>query len=152
MTNNDTIRAVRFALNISDIDVGDLFALGGTPISNEQLMAFMRKEDDKGFIECSDPLLHTFLDGLIISKRGAQDGPAPKYDPSRISNNMILRKLRIAFQLKDTDVVEILQKVGFRMSKSELGAMARKPSHTKYIACGDQVIRYFLRGLVGQVR
>ena len=152
MTNNDTIRSVRFALDLSDAEIGDLFFLGGSPISDEQLMQYLRKEEDKGFEECPSELLHAFLDGLIINKRGAKDGPALRYDASRISNNMILRKLRIAFSLKDTDVVDILKKVDFRLSKSELGAMSRKPSHQHYVKCGDQVIRYFLRGLVGSVR
>ena len=152
MTNNDVLRSIRFTLDLNDTEVGDLFALGGFPISDTKVVAYLANEDSQGYEEMEAPELHTFLDGLIIHKRGPKDGPAPKYDRSSIGNNVILRKLRIAFTLKDTDVIALLKSVDFRLSKSELGAMSRKPGHTHYMKCGDQVIRYFLRGLVNYIR
>ena len=69
-----------------------------------------------------------------------------------LTNNDILKKLRVAHKLRDEDIVDILKLVDFRMSKSELGAFFRNENHPKYMECGDQVLRNFLNGLVIQLR
>lgn len=69
-----------------------------------------------------------------------------------INNNDVLKKLRIALKLKDTDVIDILDKADFRMSKSELSALFRKQGHTNYKECGDQILRKFLSGLAKKYR
>ncbi len=65
-----------------------------------------------------------------------------------LTNNDILKKLRVALQLKDEDVIKILNLVDFKISKSELNALYRKPDHPNYRECGDQVLRNFLNGLI----
>jgi len=65
-----------------------------------------------------------------------------------MSNNDILKKLRVALQLKDTDIVEILKLVDFKVTTTELGAFFRKEDHPNYKECGDQILRNFLNGLV----
>jgi uncharacterized protein YehS (DUF1456 family) len=69
-----------------------------------------------------------------------------------MSNNDILKKLRVALQLKNTDIIEILKLVDFKISESELGALFRKEDHPKYMDCGDQILRNFLNGLVIHLR
>ena len=69
-----------------------------------------------------------------------------------MSNNDILKKLRVALQLRDDEIVEILKLVNFNTSKSELGAFFRKEGHPKYKECGDQILRNFLNGLVIHLR
>lgn len=69
-----------------------------------------------------------------------------------LTNNDILKKLRVAHKLRDEDIVDILKLVDFRMSKSELGAFFRNENHPKYMECGDQVLRNFLNGLVIHLR
>lgn len=69
-----------------------------------------------------------------------------------MTNNDILKKLRVALQLRDDDIVKILALVDFRISKSELGAFFRKEGHPKYKECGDQILRNFLNGLVIHLR
>lgn len=58
----------------------------------------------------------------------------------------------MALQLRDDEIVEILKLVDFRISKSEIGAFCRREGHPKYKACGDQVLRNFLNGLVIHLR
>lgn len=70
----------------------------------------------------------------------------------RMTNNDILKKLRVALMLRDDEIVEILELVDFRISKSEIGAFCRKEGHPKYRECGDQVLRNFLNGLVIHLR
>ena len=69
-----------------------------------------------------------------------------------LTNNDILKKLRVAHKLRDTDIVEICALVDFKVSKGELGALFRSEEHPKYIECGDQILRNFLNGLVIHLR
>ena len=69
-----------------------------------------------------------------------------------MTNNDIFKKLRVALQLRDDQIVEILELVDFRISKSELGAFFRAEDHENYMECGDQVLRNFLNGLVIHLR
>ena len=65
-----------------------------------------------------------------------------------LTNNDILKKLRVALNLKDDDIIQILKLVEFEISKSELGAIFRKEDHPNYKPCGDQLLRNFLNGLI----
>ena len=65
-----------------------------------------------------------------------------------LTNNDVLKKLRVALELKDEDVIHILSLVDFEISKAEIGALYRKEDHPNYRACGDQLLRNFLNGLV----
>ena len=69
-----------------------------------------------------------------------------------MSNNDILKKLRVALKLRDTDIVKILALVDFKITESELGAFFRSEDHPKYVECGDQILRNFLNGLVIHMR
>ncbi|MBL1280786.1 MAG: DUF1456 family protein [Fluviicola sp.] len=65
-----------------------------------------------------------------------------------LTNNDIIKKLRVALKLRDDDIVEILKLVDFKISKSELGAFFRNEDHPKYMELQDQILRNFLNGLV----
>lgn len=65
-----------------------------------------------------------------------------------MTNNDILKKLRVALKLTNKDIVHICSLVNFRVTESELGALFRKEDHPKYKNCGDQFLRNFLNGLV----
>ena len=69
-----------------------------------------------------------------------------------MTNNDIFKKLRVALQLRDDQIVEILELVDFRVSKGELGNVFRKEDHKDYMECGDQLLRNFLNGLVIHLR
>lgn len=69
-----------------------------------------------------------------------------------MNNNDIFKKLRVALQLRDDQIVAIMQLVDFRISAAELGAFFRNADHPKYMDCGDQVLRNFLNGLVIHLR
>lgn len=69
-----------------------------------------------------------------------------------MTNNDIFKKLRVALQLRDDQIIEILELVDFRISKGEIGNFFRAPEHPKYVECGDQVLRNFLNALVIHLR
>ena len=66
---------------------------------------------------------------------------------THLNNNVIFRKLKIALNLKDTDILNLMRRAGFPLSKPELSALFRKPGHTNYRECKDQILRNFLKGL-----
>jgi len=69
-----------------------------------------------------------------------------------LTNNDIFKKLRVAHKLRDDDIVKICKLVNFNVTKSELGALFRAENHPKYKACGDQILRNFLNGLIIHLR
>lgn len=69
-----------------------------------------------------------------------------------MNNNDVFKKLRVALQLRDDQIVEIMQLVDFRISKAELSAFFRNADHPNYMDCGDQVLRNFLNGLIIHLR
>jgi uncharacterized protein YehS (DUF1456 family) len=83
---------------------------------------------------------------MIVANRGKKDGEVPIVE-KQLNNNIILRKLKIALELKDEDILDILDLVDMRISKHELSAFFRHPEHAHYRICKDQILRNFLLGM-----
>lgn len=151
MTTNDILRRLRFIFDFSDTKMIELFAHAELEVSRAQISNWLKKDDDAAYVECTDKELATFLNGMIVDKRGKREGPqsAPE---TKLSNNIIFMKLRIALNLKAEDILETLQSVDFWLSKHELSAFFRKPGHKHYRECKDQVLRNFLNGLQKEYR
>lgn len=151
MTNNDILRRIRYAFDLKDSEVIDIFALAEFKATEQQVTTWLRKEEDAYFRELTDRELAAFLNGFINLKRGKRDGPQPEPE-ERLNNNLIFRKLRIALNLKAEDIIDMLQQVGFRLSKHELSAFFRKPGNKNYRMCKDQILRNFLLGIQHKFR
>ena len=167
MNRNDVFRRLRYALNITDLKVIELFALAGREMTRAELEPFFLKEEEAGYVECPDEVLGLFLDGLVVSRRGRREERAtapgsPSAAPPRaasfpaetphLSNNEILKRLRIALELKDEDLIAIMALAKVKVSKSELSAFFRKYGHVNWRPCGDQFLRNFLVGLTAKYR
>ena len=146
MTNNDILRRIRYTFDFKDEKMMVIFGLAEYQVTREQISVWLKKDDDPDYQVCSDIQLATFLNGLIIDKRGKKPGVQPSPE-QQLNNNIILRKLKIALNLKDENILEIMQLVDFRMSKHELSAFFRKPGHKNYRECKDQILRNFLNGV-----
>lgn len=146
MTNNDILRRLRYAFDFDDAKMIALFGLGGGETTREQVSAWLKRDEDPDFEACRDTQLAIFLNGLISDRRGKRDGP-PLEPERRLTNNIILRKLRIALNLRDEGMLELLALAGFAFSKHELSALFRKPGHRHFRECQDQVLRNFLKGV-----
>lgn len=151
MTNNDILRRLRYCFDLNDKKMVALFALADYTIHQDQVIDWLRKDDDPRFERCGDHQLEHFLDGLIIDRRGPKDGPKPSLAKT-LSRNLILRKLRIAINARDEDMLEIFRLAEFAVSKPELSALFRRPDHPHYRACKDQMLRNFLTGLQLKLR
>ncbi|GAM66052.1 conserved domain protein [Vibrio ishigakensis] len=151
MTNNDILRRIRYTFDFKDSEMVNIFGAADHAVTQANIASWLKKEDDKEFRELLDVELATFLNGLINTKRGKREGEQPKPE-SRLTNNMIFMKLRIALNMKAEDILETLALVNFRLSKHELSAFFRKPDNKHYRECGDQVLRNFLTGVQHQLR
>jgi uncharacterized protein YehS (DUF1456 family) len=146
MTTNDTLRSLRYTFNFTDSDMIAVFALADLTITREQVSQWLKKDDDADFKLLKDVELSIFLNGLISKNRGKKEGPPPEPE-TRITNNIILKKIKIALDLKSEDVKAILGFADMLVSDHELSALFRKPDHKNYRACQDQILRCFLKGL-----
>ena len=146
MTNNDILRRIRYTFDFSDSKMISLFALAGETVTREQISDWLKKDSHEDYKGLKDYLLATLLNGLINDKRGVKEGePAPI--EKELNNNIILRKLRIALNYVDEDMLAVMELADFRISKPELTAFFRRPGHKHYRICKDQILRNFLQGL-----
>jgi len=146
MNNNDILKRLRYTFKLNDAATMHLFAEGGLTTNREQVCSWLKNEDEEDFKPLYDIDLSAFLNGFIIAKRGKKEDITPKPEKS-LNNNIIIRKLKIALNLKDEDILEILALTKFLFGKHELSALFRNHTQTQYRVCKDQVLRNFLMGL-----
>ncbi len=171
MKNNDILIRLRYALDIKDIDMVEIFKLGGITVTKEEVLKMLitskgsnnndmddTKEND-GDLECSNIMLESFLNGFIIFKRGKKEvkageseKPALAIKNNKSVNNILLKKLKIALELSSEDMLNILQEAGVTITKGELSAVFRKEGQKNYKECGDRYARNFLKGLAIKYR
>lgn len=146
MHNNAILRSLRYTLNLSDTEMIALFGLAACQVTRSQVSDWLKADDDPAYQQCNDAQLAFFLNGLVLDRRGRKEGAQPRVE-KRLSNNIIFRKLRIALDLKDDEILQIMSLAGLSMSKHELSAFFRRPGHKNFRFCKDQILRNFLRGL-----
>ena len=146
MTNNDILRRLRFVFDFGDAQMMALFASGGFNASRELVSDWLKTDDKPDFKALLDVHLAIFLNGLINKMRGKREGEQPEPE-KKLNNNIVLRKLKIALDYKDEQILAVMETAAFPLSKHELSAFFRKPGHNNYRECQTQVLRNFLRGL-----
>lgn len=146
MTNNDCLRQLRDIQDIDETAMITIFALAEQQVTPDQMEALLKEDEDPGFTACTDTQLAAFLNGFIIERRGKREGeqPAPE---TQLNNNIIFKKLRIAFDLKADDILSVLSLANCQLGKHELGAFFRKPDNRHFRVCSDEVLQDFLSGL-----
>ena len=146
MKNNDILRRLRYTFDFTDSKMMSLFALGGEEVTREQVSDWLKKEEDPDFKSLHDIKLAVFLNGFINDRRGKKEGEQPKPEKN-LTNNMIFRKLKIALNLKEEDILAIFSLIGMTVSKHEISAFFRSPEQSQYRLCKDQMLRNFIQGL-----
>jgi uncharacterized protein YehS (DUF1456 family) len=154
MINNDVLRSIRYMLDLSDSKIIEIARLADADfaLDKSEVQAFLKKDLEPGYAECSDRVLAHFLDGLVFYYRGKDENLPARPVEKRVTNNLVLKKLRVAFELKDVDMHQAFTDAGFPVSKPELSALFRQPGHKNFRACGDQMLRNFLKGLTLWIR
>ncbi|MDP8233086.1 MAG: DUF1456 family protein [Candidatus Zophobacter franzmannii] len=146
MTNNDILRRLRYTFSLNDTKMMLMFKHVGSIATREQISAWLKKDDDPDLVDMTDAKLALFLDGFIVENRGVNENSRTVSD-GKISNNIVLRKLKIAMKLEAEDMIGILRLSDFTISKHELSAFFRRYDHKHYRRCNDQLLRRFLNGL-----
>lgn len=166
MNNNDILIRLRYALDIKDADMIEIFKLGGIVVSEEEVAKILIKQKDKNddieenedIITCSNSMLESFLNGFIIYKRGVKETNTENPTTQALTmnnrnvNNILLKKLKIALELSSDDMLDILKEAGVIITKGELSAVFRKEGHKNYKECGERYSRNFLKGLAIRYR
>ncbi|MCR9287586.1 MAG: DUF1456 family protein [Bacteroidetes bacterium] len=146
MNNNDILRRLRYTFDFNDSKMMEIFELAEYPATRAQISDWLKKDDHPDARSLHDKYLAIFLNGLINHNRGKREGPQPKPEKT-LDNNLIFRKLKIALNLRDTDIVDIFDLAEMRISKHEVNAFFRKPGQSQYRVCKDQFLRNFIYGL-----
>jgi uncharacterized protein YehS (DUF1456 family) len=174
MNDNDVLRRLRFALDLDDAKVIDMFARAGDPVTPDELTALLMKDGQHGFVPCPSGRLERFLDTLILDRRGPRTSPvaAPKVasavspvegaegadegveaeTPPTLTTNEILKKLRIALDLKEEDILATIALGDGEVSRPHLRSIFRNAGHKNYRACDDELLHAFLNGLTRKLR
>lgn len=147
MDNNAILRSLHRLLELDAGQLAAIAALAGAEADPTSVEAMLRRPDDPWRQPCDDVFLSRFLDGLVLHRRGADDRPPPRPPEVPLTNNTVLKKLRVAFELQDADMHEIFANVDLTLSKGELNALFRKPDNKHFRACDDDLLEAFLEGL-----
>ncbi|MBU3070917.1 DUF1456 family protein [Aestuariicella sp. G3-2] len=151
MTNNDILRRLRYVFDFHDTKIVNMFASVGEKVTPDQVKRWLKKDDDPYFKRCTDQQLATFLNALIILRRGRREGVLIEHE-KKINNNLVIRKLKIAMDFKSDDMLATLELAGMTVSDHELSSFFRKPGNKHYRECKDQILRNFIEGLRLRVR
>ncbi len=145
MTNNEIIKRLRFILDVEAAAIAECFKFADVTLSDTELENLLAPESDEIFQACSDELFTRFLDGLITWRRGpAKGGPR---NPVALTNNVILKKVRIALELEARDLDNAFMLADCELSAHEISALFRKPGTKHFSECSDEILERFFSGL-----
>ncbi len=146
MINNDILRRVSKIFQLTDDNIQTIFALGLCDINAEQLADIFKEKNEPSYKALLDVELASFLNGLIIEKRGQKDGVQHQAE-HELTNNLIFNKVKIALALKADEVIAVLELADLSLTKYELSAFFRNANHKHYKPCSYHVLSAFLQGL-----
>jgi uncharacterized protein YehS (DUF1456 family) len=144
---NEILFRIKKALNLSEADIIKAYSLEEYPMEASRLASLLTRRQDKSFVACSYEELGVFLDGLITFKRGPSPKKTDDDEAVELNNNLILKKLRIALQLKEAETEIIFGLADMELSKQQLSSLFRKEGHKNFNLCSDELLMAFLDGL-----
>jgi len=146
ISTNEILYRIQKALNLSTEDMIEIYKLASHAMSWEHLDSLLKRRQEEGFMLCSYEELGVFLDGLVTFKRG----PSPKKSNDEVvelTNNLILKKLRIALELKEAEIEIIFGLAEIELTKQQLASLFRKESHKNFKPCSAELLMAFIEGL-----
>ena len=147
MTLNHILKTIIKSLGLDEEKALAIYQLADPQITQKDVTDALKKEGAADYVELNDAGLELFLDGLITYKRGASGNKRKEKKEPVLSNNTILKKLRIALEFKDEDMLKIFALAGIELSKSELTPYFRKEGHRNYKECKDRMLIDFIKAL-----
>ncbi len=147
MNPSRVITALKDALNLSRPQILSLYDLVSYPMNKERLDGILKNPSNKRSIKATYEELGLFLDALILYKRKESPKNSDSDEEIELTNNLILKKIRVALNLKEYEIAIIFELVDFKISKSKIKDLFRSPKHPKYVECDDKTLFAFLEGL-----
>ena len=147
INTNEILYRIQKALNLTTEEMLEAYKLEAYKMDTSHLESLLKRRHDDGFKVATYEELGVFLDGLVTLKRG----PSPKKpnddETVELANNLILKKLRIALELKEAETEIIFGLADVELSKQQLASLFRKEGHKNFRACSDELLMAFLDGL-----
>lgn len=125
----------------------EAYSLAGYKMDSTHLDSLIKRRQDEGSVLCSYEELGVFLDGLVLLKRGPSPKKANDDDIVDLTNNLILKKLRIALELKEAETEIIFSLGEAELTKQQLASLFRKEGHKNFKECSDELLMAFIDGL-----
>jgi len=147
MQINDILFKIKKALSLENAQIIEAYRLADYEMSEARLEAILKRRLDKGYEEATYEELGVFLDGLILLKRGPSDKVATENEAVALTNNLILKKIRVAMELKESELIILFALADVELTKRQIGALFRKEGTKNFKACSDTLLMAFLEGL-----
>jgi len=147
VTTNEILKKIQTIETLTSTQIYEIFQLSDYNITENRIEGYLRNRGDKEYLDCGAQALGNFLDGLIKYKRGYKNNNRSDKEPLILNNNLIMKKLRIAYDLKESDLYEIFDIAGINITKSELSSIFRSETHKRFRLCPDSVFKLFLDAL-----
>jgi uncharacterized protein YehS (DUF1456 family) len=144
---NEILFRIHKALNLTIDDMLKAYACADYEMDQEHLKSLLVRRQEKEFKICSYEEIGVFLDGLVAFKRGASKSVTNDDEAVGLTNNLILKKLRIVLELKDAQIGEIFWLGGVELTKQQLSSLFRNENHKNYKALPDELLMVFFDGL-----
>jgi len=147
ISTNEILYRIKKALNLTSKEMLETYKLETYKMEEKHLDGLLARRQNKDFILCSYEELGIFLDGLVTLKRGPSPKKPNNDETVSLTNNLILKKLRIALELKEAQTEIIFGLADVELSKQQLASLFRKESHKNFKPCSDELLMAFLEGL-----
>ena len=147
MPHNSNLKKLVYIFELEPQHVLEVLQIVKPHMNLDEVEAYLSEPSSTIFQNFDHENMRAFLDGLIISSRGENDRGVPSPDPSPLSNNAILKKIRIALNLLEEDVYEIFEHGNLALNNSEYKAIFRSEQHKNFKPCSDQMLKSFFEGL-----
>ena len=147
MNTNDILFKIKTALSLDNQTIIEAYSFTGYNMKPERLDRLLKRRQDSDFEFCSYEELGLFLDGFVLLKRGPSPKKTDENEVIELTNNLILKKLRIALELKEPEIEIIFGLGEANLSKQQLSSLFRKEGHKNFRECSDELLIAFLNGL-----
>ena len=147
MQINDILFKIKTALSLSSSEIIEAYSLVDFTMSEERVGNILKRHQDKGYEEATYEELGLFLDGLVVLKRGENSKKVGSDEVVELTNNLMLKKLRVAMNLKESELVIIFALAEVTLTKRQIGSLFRKEGGKNFKACSDELLMAFIEGL-----
>ncbi len=148
MNKNLILCYLQEILKFNEEDFMKMLCLVDVKVTSEEISSWLKPMDREGHEELSDKMIGFFLESLILLKRGKKEGIEDRSLELPVTNNLVLKKLRIAFDLRDEDISSLMAKSGLTVSPKEWSPYFRNKKHKHFRKCPDNFLEAFLKGLI----